>query len=976
MLKLKINFMKQIRQLILGILFLLPFFMSAQDMIKGNVKDATGTELPGVSILVKGTTNGTATDFDGNFELQVDDANAILVFSFIGFDTVELPASAGMNVTMQESTENLDEIVLIGYGQVVKKDATGAVEKVGVEEFNPGVIASPEQLITGKTAGVNVVPPSGRPGESGTIKIRGGISSLSASNSPLIVIDGVPIDQNGPALNTINANDIESFNILKDASATAIYGSRATNGVILITTKSGKMNSDLKMNFDSKFSVGRAINNVDVLSTEQFIDAINGLPNNADQVALLGDADTNWQDKIYQDAFGTDNNFTFSEGFDNTSYRISMGYLFQEGVLKTSEYNRKSMSMNLRQNLFDNSLKMDFNIRASWAQDEFADQGAIGAAVQFDPTKPVLSGNPEYGGYYEWLEDDGSPLNLAPKNPVGLLKQNKNHAGTERYLGNAKFDYNFSFVEGLSLVANFGFDYSETKGNTLTPATSASGFNNLGNEGTYASLRRSTLADVYIKYINEFGLHKIDAMAGQSFQDFYRENSFFNQDGDGSPARFDRIASTNALLSYMARVNYTFNSKYLATVTYRRDGSSRFAPENRWGNFFSGALAWNIAEEDFLKDSETVTTLKLRVGYGETGQQEIGSDFGYLPVFTLGDNAVRYQFGDRFITTIRPEGFDRDIKWEESATYNIGVDYGFLNDRITGSIEYFNRISKDILSTVAPPAGSNLSNSLFTNIGDLESSGVEFTVNADIYQKEDFTWNVGFNVSYLQNEITKLNAVDDPTSPGIATGGISGGVGNTIQTHKVGEAQSSFLVFKQVYDVDGNPLEGVYEDMNDDGVINDQDKYIFHSPNPDYVFGFSSYMNYKNWDLNFVMRATIGNYVYNNVASDLGNEFALRPLNTIRNVHSSILDTHFVNSQFFSDYYVQDASFLKMDNVTLGYNFDDIKDGDVTFRLYGSVQNVFTITDYDGLDPEINGGIDNNFYPRPRTFLVGFNVNF
>jgi TonB-dependent starch-binding outer membrane protein SusC len=976
MLKNKINFMKQIRQLILGILFLFPFFMSAQDVIKGNVKDDTGTELPGVSIIVKGTTNGTATDFDGNFEIEVDEANAILVFSFIGYKNVELPVTANMNVTMQESTESLNEVILIGYGQTTKKDATGAVEKVGVKEFNPGIIASPEQLITGKTAGVNVVPPSGRPGEGGTIKIRGGVSSLSATNSPLIVIDGVPVDQNGPALNTINASDIESFNILKDASATAIYGSRATNGVILITTKSGKMNQDMKINFDSKFSIGEVANTVDVLSTNQFIDAINSLPNNANQIALLGDADTNWQDQIYQSAFGTDNNFIVSEGFDNTSYRVSMGYLLQEGVLKTSEYNRKSMSFNLRQNLFDNSLKMDFNIRAAWTQDDFADQGAIGAAVAFDPTKPVLSGNSDYGGYYEWLEDDGTPLNLAPRNPVGLLNQNQNRAGTERYIGNAKFDYNLGFIEGMSIVANFGFDYSETQGRTLTPDTSAAGFNNMGNKGTYASLRRNTLADIYLKYIKEIGLHKIDVMAGQSFQEFFRENSFFNQDGIGSPPNFDRIASTNALLSYMARVNYTYNGKYLATATIRRDGSSRFAPENRWGNFFSGALAWNIAEEAFLKDSETLSTLKIRAGYGQTGQQEIGSDFGYLPVFTPGGNTVRYQFGDRFITTIRPEGFDRNIKWEESETYNIGIDYGFLNDKITGSIEYYSRKSKDILNTVAPPAGSNLSNSLFTNIGDLQSSGVEFTIDADIVQKEDFTWSVGFNVSYLQNEITKLNAIDDPTSPGVATGGISGGVGNTIQTHKVGEAQSSFLVYKQVYDTNGNPLEGVYEDMNNDGVINDQDKYIFNSPNPDYVFGFSSYFNYKNWDLNFVLRATLGNYAYNNVASFSGNEFEMRPLNTIRNVHASLLETGFVNSQFWSDYYVQDASFLKMDNITLGYNFDDFREGDVTLRFYGTVSNVFTITNYDGLDPEINGGIDNNLYPRPRTFLVGFNINF
>lgn len=971
--------MKQIRQLILGILFLLPIFMSAQDVINGNVKDDTGMELPGVSVIVKGTTNGTATDFDGNFELKIDDANAILVFSFVGYENIELAATDNMQVNMQESTESLDEVVLIGYGQTTKKDATGAVEKVGVKEFNPDVFGSPEQLITGKTAGVNVVPPSGRPGESGTIKIRGGVSSLSASNSPLIVIDGVPVDQNGPALNTINPSDIESFNILKDASATAIYGSRASNGVILITTKSGKMNADLKVDFSSAFSSGTASNTVDNLSTEDFIAAIRALPDNADQIALLGDADTNWQDEIYQSAFGTDNNLTISEGFENTSYRISLGYLYQEGILKTSEYNRKSASFNLRQNMFDNKLKMDFNIRASWAQDEFANDGAIGAAVQFDPTKPIYSGNSQFGGYWEWLDanDPTKPLNLAPLNPLGLLEQNTNHAGTERYIGNAKFDYKFGFLEGLSLITNLGFDYSTTAGRTFGSADSAGGFNNEGSKGAYNSLRRNTLADVYINYAQTFNdVHKIDAMLGQSFQDFYRENDSYTLFGNGTEDRALPFASTNALLSYMARVNYTYDSRYLLTVTFRRDGSSRFAPENRWGNFFSGALAWNIAEEAFLEDSETISTLKLRVGYGETGQQEIGSDFGYLPVYTPGGNRVRYQFGNRFVNTVRPEGYDADIKWEESATYNIGLDYGFLEDRITGSVEFFKRTSTDILSTVAPPAGSNLSNELFTNIGDLESSGIEFTVNADIVQQDDFTWNVGFNVSYLQNEIVKLNLVDDPNSPGIATGGISGGVGNTIQTHKVGEAQSSFLVFKQVYDNAGNPLEGVYEDLNADGVINDQDKYIFNNPNPDYVFGFSSYMNWRNWDLNFTMRATLGNYVYNNVASDLGNEFALRPLNSIRNVHASIADTQFVNSEFFSDYYVQDASFLKMDNISLGYNFANLAEGEVILRLYGTVQNVFTVTDYEGLDPEINGGIDNNFYPRPRTFLVGFNVNF
>ncbi|MCF6298045.1 MAG: TonB-dependent receptor [Flavobacteriaceae bacterium] len=966
--------MKQIRQLILGILFLLPLLMSAQEIIKGNIKDATGTELPGVSILIKGTTNGTATDFDGNFEIMVDDANTILVFSYVGYETVELATTESMQVTLQESVENLEEVILIGYGATTKKDATGAVEKVTTKEFNVGAIASPEQLITGKVAGVNIVPPSGTPGEGGTIKIRGGNSSLSANNGPLIVVDGVPIDQNGPALNTINPNDIESFNILKDASATAIYGSRATNGVILITTKSSKMNQDMKVSFSSNFSVGQRFNKVDVLSTEEFRTAIQatGTP---EGIALLGGADTNWQDEIFQIAFGTDNNLTVSEGFDNSSYRASIGYLYQEGILKTSRYDRISASLNFRQNLFDNSLKMDFNIRASFAGDDFADGGAIDSAVRFDPTQPVYSGNSNYGGYWEWLDTDGSPAGLAPRNPLGLLEQNTNLAATDRFMGNAKFDYKLPFLEGLNIVANFGFDYAQVSGKTFTPSTSASGFDSQGSNGTYSSVRRSTLADIYLNYVNTFNdVHKVDVMLGHSFQDFYRENNSYSITGLGAINETE-FATTNALLSYFGRINYTFDSRYLLTFTYRRDGSSRFAPENRWGDFLSGAVAWNISEEAFLKDSKTISTLKLRLGYGETGQQEIRSDFGYLPIYTEGQNNVRYQFGNRFVNTLRPEGYDANIKWEESATYNVGLDYGFANDRITGSIEYFSRETSDVLSTVSPPAGSNLTNNLFTNIGDLSNFGVEFSVNADIVQQEKFTWNIGFNATYLENEIKKLNTIDNPSSPGLATGGISGGVGNTIQTQKVGEAQNSFLVFKQVYDSSGNPIDGVYVDRDQDGKFTDADKYVFRSPDPDYLLGFSSYMNYMNFDLNFTMRASIGNYAYNNIAakSSITN---LSDLGTNRNVHNSILDTNFQEVQLWSDYYIQDASFLRMDNIVLGYNFDNIKDGKVTLRIYSSVQNVFIITDYEGLDPEINGGIDNNFYPRPRTFLLGFNLNF
>lgn len=968
--------MKQIRHLILGLLILLPFVMSAQTVIKGKVLDrATGSELPGVSVLQKGTTQGTATDFDGVFELSVDNANALLVFSFVGYNTIEMAATSNMTVYLDESAESLEEVILIGYGQTTKKDATGAVEKVGTEDFNPGAIVSPEQLITGKSAGVNVVPPSGRPGEGGTIKIRGGVSSLSASNSPLIVIDGVPVDQDGPALNTINPNDIESFNILKDASATAIYGSRASNGVILITTKSGKMHQDFGVSFDSKFSWGEAENKVDVLNRDQFIRAINDL-GEPDASALLGDDETVWQDQIYQTAFGTDNNLSISEGYENTAYRISAGYLIQEGVLKTSEYNRTTLALNLRQNLFDNSLKMDFNIRGSFAQDDFANEGAIGSSVSMDPTKPIFSGNSQYNGYWEWLNNDGSPNNLSPRNPVGLLDAFDSHAATNRYIGNAKFDYAFWFLEGLSIVANFGFDFSEVDGYNSTSASSASGYYTGGSNGVYDSMRRNTLADIYLNYVQTFNdVHRFDVMLGQSFQDFYRENSSFNQDGNGTITESE-WASTNALLSYMFRANYGYDNRYLLTFTYRRDGSSRFSEDNRWGNFYSGALAWNIAEESFLDDSESLSTLKLRLGYGETGQQEIGSDFGYLPVYMVGQDNVRYPFGNSYYNTLRPSGYDANIKWEESATYNIGLDYGFFNDRIFGSIEYFTTESTDILNTVSPPAGSNLSNSLYTNIGDLEKQGVEFTLNGDVVQSENFRWNLNFNATWLENEILKLNTVEDPSSPGLATGGISGGVGNTIQTQKVGYPQNSFLVYQQVYDSAGAPIEGVYVDTNEDGVLTDADKRIYHNPNPEWLLGLSSYMYYGNWDLGFTMRASIGNYAYNNVASANGNQDNLYDLGTIRNAHSSLLDTNFRNPQYWSDYYIQDASFLKMDNITLGYNFENIKNGDVRLRLYSTIQNVFTVTDYDGLDPEINGGIDNNFYPRPQTVLFGFNVNF
>ncbi len=980
--------MKKMKKKLLLIMLLTSIGISAQIKVSGIVyEQSNNLPLPGVNVILKGTTKGATSDFDGKYEITANKGD-ILIFSYIGFQNQEIVVStATLDVNLVESLNKLDEVVIIGYGTTTVKDATGAIEKVDAKKFNAGAITSPEQLITGKTAGVSVIPPGGQPGQGGTITIRGN-SSLSANNSPLIVIDGVPIDQGTTggstvsALNSVNPNDIESFVVLKDASSTAIYGSRASAGVILITTKSGRLNAPLKMEFSTTGSIGTVTRKTDVLNATQYRDALVGSQNETLATSLLGNSDTNWQDLIFQDAIGTDTNFTISKGFNNSSIRASIGYTTQQGLVKTSEFERTSASLNFRQNLFNNTLKINLNLRGAKTTDDFINAGVIAASATFDPTQAVFSGNDNYGGYWEWLNADGSVNNLAPRNPLGLLNQLTNQAKTERALGNIKIDYNAPFLKGLNFNATLGFDYNERFGETNTDPNSASAQNATSITGNYGSLRRSTMADVFVNYKTEIASinSNIELTAGHTFQKFFRENYTDNPllDGTPNPTNFK---THNALESYVTRLRYSYDSKYLLSLSYRTDGSSRFAQNNRWGNFFSAAIAWNIAEENFLKDSGTISNLKLRLGYGETGQQEIPFDFGYLPVYLASTDNQQYQLGDNFFNTTRPSGYDENLKWEESQTYNIGLDYGFLNNRISGSIEYYTRKSNDILNQITVPSGSNLTNQIFTNIGNLENSGFEFSIAADIIQQQDFNWNLGFNISYLTDKITKLNVIDDPSFIGVNVGGISGGVGNTIQIHQVGAPQRSFLVYEQVYDADGNPLEGVYVDRDGDGISGGTsdtgDLYVKEKPTADYLLGLSSYTTYKNWDLNFTMRASIGNYAYNNVASFNGNEFGLNSLNSNRNVHASILDTGFANNQLLSDYYIQDASFLKMDNITLGYNFKDfLKSDKIGLKTQITIQNVFTITNYDGIDPEITNGIDNNFFPRPRTVLLGVNMNF
>ncbi len=974
--------MKKMQKFILFLAFLIPLGMLAQTKVTGVVTEkGTGTPLLGVNVIVKGTTNGTTTDFDGNYQVTVRDGQTI-VFSYVGFKTQEVlfTGQTSVNVALEEDASKLDEVVVVGYGSAVKKDVTGSVESVNADDFNGGAIVSPEQLIAGKTAGVQVTPPSGAPGSSSSIKIRGGVSSLAANSNPLIVVDGVPLDPASAGLNYINANDIESFTVLKDASAASIYGSRATGGVILITTKTGKSGQPFNISVNHYTAVGDNFNEVNVLSSTQFRNLVtaNGNPN---QIAQLGSTSTDWQDEIYRGSLTSDTNVTVSGGFGNSNYRASVGYVKQEGTLQGSEVDRWTGSVKFIQRLLDDDLKIEANLLGSLLEDTFANTGAIGAAVSFDPTQSVFDPTSQFGGYTENVNADGTINTIAVRNPVGLLEQNSNIANTRRSTGSLKIDYTLPFFRDIKLTALGGYDYNEVEGNTFIPAEAASNFNQQGVTGFYETLNRNRLLDVYANYRKTFEDIKttVDATVGHSFQRFYRSNISESTTGLGVTNQFKSIGE-NALESYFGRVNVDYDSKYLLTLNIRNDISSRLNPDDRSDIFGGVSVGWNIIDENFMKDSKVFSQLKLRVAYGETGQQEVGQDYGYLPRYTTGDARVQYQFGyntdgsPRFVTTLRPEEYDENLRWERSKSINLGLDFGFFNDRLTGSVEVYERKVEDLLNFIPVPAGTNLSNALLTNVGNLENRGLEVSLNAAIVQNDNFSWNTNVNVSFFDNEITKLFLTDNTDSPGVLTGGIAGGVGNTIQINSVGHEVNSFYVFKQIYDAQGAPIEGAYVDINGDGTVDTDDRYRYKSPNADAVIGFSSNMQYGNFDFAFTMRASLGNYAYNNVASNTGNVQSLFGANSINNVNASILDTGFQNQQLFSDYYVQDASFLKLDNITFGYTIDNLFK-DARMRVYVAGQNLFTITDYDGLDPEIDGGIDNNFYPRSRNILMGLNLN-
>jgi TonB-dependent starch-binding outer membrane protein SusC len=959
--------------------------------VTGKVTDSKdGTPVPNASVTIKGTSNGTTTDAGGNFRIVVDNNNAVLVISSVGFTEYELTVGAqtDLAISLSAAQGTLNEVVVVGYGTQRKRDLSGSVATVSSKDFVKGALQTPEQLIAGKVAGVQITPNSGAPGSGSRIRIRGG-ASLNASNDPLIVIDGVPVDNGGIAgatnpLNLINPNDIETFTILKDPSAAAIYGSRASNGVILITTKKGKKGKT-RFNFSAQGFVQTPSGKVDVLTADDVRSIVNA-KGTASQVALLGKESTDWQDQVFRNAFAQDFNLSATGAFGQGKFpfRLSGGYLNQDGILKTGNFQRMTGALNLSPSFFNNKLKVDLNLKGSRTTNAFANEGAIGNAITFDPTKPITSSSKRYGGFWEWTDPDGLPTQLSNRNPVGLLNNRENTSEVYRSIGNIQFDYQLPFVKGLRANLNLGYDVSQGDGINIVSDSAADTYRRKGINNRYYQQRNNKLMDFYFNYTSNIKAinSRVDVTAGTGYQDFefysynFPDRRFNGDIIANSEPEFISQAPGYTLISYYGRLVYSLANKYTLTVNARTDGSSRFSKSTRWGFFPSAAVAWQLSEENFLKNSKVVSNLKLRAGYGVTGQQDGIAFYGYIPVYGISNDQARYQFGNTYYNMLRPGAYDADLRWETTTNINAAVDFGFIENRINGTLEGFIRKTEDLLSGVPIAAGSNFTNQLLTNVGNIESKGFEVTVNAVPVRNKKVEWEIGANFTYVVPEITNLLVNPDPNFTGIPWGGISGGTGNTIQRQIVGQRPASFYVYKQVYDANNKPIEGLYEDMNRDGIINEKDLYIYQNPEARYFLGITSNVTVDRFSAGFVMRGSIGNYMYDNVNANMGvYRQVVNPLGFLANGTKDYLNTGFVNNQYFSDYYIKNASFLRMDNINFGYDAGEIYKN-VRLRITANIQNVFVITKYGGLDPEISGGIDNTIYPRPRTYVLGLNFDF
>ena len=963
-------------------------FAQQEKQITGTVIDEGNEPLVGVSVFIPNSSVGTTTDLSGKYTLTIPGGKIEVQFSYIGYETQTLPVPSGtmLNVQMKPSVIGLNETVVIGYGTQRKSDLTGSITNVSSKDFNVGLIGSPEQLINGKVSGVQIMSNSGSPSAGSTIRIRGG-ASLNASNDPLIVLDGMPLEQGGISgnsdnfLSLINPSDIESMTILKDASSTAIYGSRASNGVIIITTKKGT-NDRLKVSVSTTQSVQTHTKLADMLSRDEFIRVIQSQGNTAQQSLLMG-ASTNWNDEVFRPAYGTDNNVSISGRIaPHWPMRVSFGFYDQNGILKTDYAKRFSGNLSLSPSFFKDYLKFNLNAKAILNNNRFAENDAIWGASTFNSTIPVYSGNSAYGGYSEALDVLGNPVTRAVLNPVGLLEQYHSTSRVKRVIGNFDVDYKMHFLPDLKFHATLGYDYAEGKGSIYVPAEAAQYYTTDGGGRDYdygPQKNRNQLITTYLNYNKNIESIKstVDATAGYDYQYWKSTTSAYNTlntkgDIQSSVAADDQ---RHVLLSYYARLNYAFDSRYLLTATVRRDASSRFNKDNRWGTFPSVALAWRLSEEAFLKDNEVLSNLKLRASYGVTGQQDGIGNYNYLPVYIISQDGAQAQFGNQWYYIYRPQPYVENLKWETTTAYNAGLDFGFLNNRISGSFDYYTRKTKDLLATVPAAAGTNFDKNILTNVGNVDSQGFEFSINATPIDTKDFTWDLSFNMTEQKMKVKNLSLVEG----GAVTNTLAGPTIDNYQFQVLteGYAPYMFYVYHQLYDPQsGKPIEGGYADLNGDGSINSSDLYRYHSPAPDYIFGFSTSLRYMKWNLGMSFRSNVGNYVYNGMAMNTG-AWSTVSYNAyqLNNLSRSYLTTGFQNRQYLSDYYVENASFLKMDNLTLGYDFGRISKW-CSLHIQAMIQNVFCITKYTGVDPEVPNGMDVSFYPRPRTYSIGLGLDF
>ena len=963
------------------LLFLCFSFSSfAQEVtVSGTITEtAANTPLPGVSVIIKGTASGTSSDFDGLYAIKAD-IGAVLVFSYLGYTTAEIKVTTSkMNVSLEENAQSLDEIVIIGYGTQKKKDLTGSIATVSSKDFQNVPVTNVEGLIANKLPGVQITPTSGRPGAGSSILIRGG-SSLSATNDPLFVIDGVPIEgfNNGPGiLSQLNPNDIESFTVLKDASAAAIYGSRASNGVVIITTKKGSLDG-FKVAVSSNTRVATVIQNMSVLSADQYRAVVNGLDVNTPAQIPLGNANTNWQDEIFQVGFASEYNVSISGAIKSLPYRASVGYLEQEGNLKTGKYKRATALLNLSPKFFDNHLKVNLNLKASFEKDRIADQSAIWTATAFDPTQPVHVEDQTYGGYFQYTQFVNNPA-IALTNPLSMLKQRKQINRNIRSVGNIQLDYSTHFLPDLHVNVNAGYDISQGQ---YRDSTQEDYFrSNLSNGYIYfgdpSQEVQNLLFESYLFYSKELAAikSKVDVTAGYSYNDFLTTKYSYPTYGtDGvpfvnsaPPFPFDK--PSNAIVSFYGRLNYNYDSKYLLTASLRSDGSSRFLGDNKWGLFPAVALAWKIKEESFLKDSKSLSNLKLRLSYGVTGQQDGIDNYYSQTGYNTGFLSNQYTFGNTPYTTVAPLVYNPLLKWEQTASFNIGLDFGFIDNRISGSIDVYQKNTKDLLNNVRVALGENFEPVILKNIGTMQNRGIEFNLNAIPVQTDNLTWNVNFNATYNENTITKLTSGNDE------------GVGlfsDETLVSTPGFPRNTFYLYHQVYDVHGMPIEGQMLDLNNDGSINADDRYITNkSALPKYLLGFSTSLQYKKWSLSTSFHANLGHYLYFQPYNSTNTITGFQVSQNLNTLYYDTLFTRADAAQAFSDFYLQDASFLRMDNLNIGYNFGKtLVNSKLGLGLSFSVQNVFTITNFKGLDPEANSGTANE-YPVPRVYAFGVNLNF